>query len=384
MNGEPARIAVAGAHGYGRAHLDNVARLTKAGLARLVGVADPVAPDPDTVPARVPVFENLTDLLAQIDVDVVTVATPIHTHLPLAAAAMRAGADVLVEKPPVPSLAAFTELSDVVAQTGRNAQIGFQSLGSAALEAIAQAVDSGRIGQVRSIGATGSWLRPTRYWQRSPWAGHRTLDGAEVTDGVVTNPLAHGVATALRLADACELGDLGSVQVELYQANDIESDDTSTVRAITTGGLPVTAALTLCAAAQSEPAVTVRGSTGRAVFYYTSDVFEVWADGASRPERTEHARRDLLANLLAHRHDPAIPLIAPLARTGSFVRVVEAVRTATVYRVDPSYVDWRHDDAGTHPVLADVEHWVELADQQAALFSEVGAPWARAAGLQSS
>ena len=44
---------------------------------------------------------------------------------------MRAGADVLLEKPPVPTMAEFDHLLALCAETGRSCQIGFQSLGSA-------------------------------------------------------------------------------------------------------------------------------------------------------------------------------------------------------------------------------------------------------------
>jgi len=376
----PLRVAVTGTHGYGRAHLASASQLEADGLVRLVAVADPVPPDPGTVPDHTRVFDRLPDLLAEVDVDVVTIATPIHTHLPLAAAALRAGADVLLEKPPVPSMAAFAELTAAVADAGRSCQIGFQSLGSAVLDRIAALIAEGRVGAVRSIGASGTWLRRASYWGRSGWAGKRILDGVDVTDGVVTNPLAHGVATALAIAGARGVDDVTQVEVELFHANDIEADDTSTVRLHTSAGLPVTAAFTLCAAQQTEPAVTVYGTKGRLVFYYTSDVLEVWTDGAAIPQRYESGRTDLLRNLVEHRLDGGVGLLVPLADTGSFMRVVEAVRTATVRAIDAEFVDWRDDGPDRHPVVAEVERWVASADEQAGLFSQVGAPWATSAG----
>lgn len=78
-------------------------------------------------------------------------------------------------------------------------QVGFQSLGSEALPAIDALVASGGIGEVRGISATGLWLRNRAYFKRSRWAGKRSLNGTDVVDGVVTNALAHAVATGLRL-----------------------------------------------------------------------------------------------------------------------------------------------------------------------------------------
>ena len=51
---------------------------------------------------------------------------------------MRAGADVLLEKPPTASLAEFEQLSAVVAETGRACQVGFQAQASQATLTLAR------------------------------------------------------------------------------------------------------------------------------------------------------------------------------------------------------------------------------------------------------
>ena len=162
--------------------------------------------------------------------------TPIHTHRQLAEAAMRAGADVLLEKPPVPTMAEFEHLLALCAETGRSCQIGFQSLGSAAVAALALAVAAGSLGEVTSISTRCAWVRSVDYFHRSRWAGHRELDGIPVMDGVLTNPFAHAVATALRVDGSTRVEDVLSVETDLFRANDISSDDTSTVRVTTRRG----------------------------------------------------------------------------------------------------------------------------------------------------
>ncbi len=127
--------------------------------------------------------------------DVVILATPIQTHAPLALAALAAGADVYVEKPPVASMAQFQEVLAAAEAAGRLVQVGFQSLGSRALPEIRNTIESGGIGDVLGLSATGMWVRTKGYFKRSRWAGKRSLDGIDVVDGVATNALAHAVAT---------------------------------------------------------------------------------------------------------------------------------------------------------------------------------------------
>ena len=201
-------------------------------------------------------YADLAEALAVVGpVDVVVIAAPIGAHFRLAEIALAHGADVLLEKPPVASLADFHRLLDTEQRTGRVVQVGFQSLGSAGLELFeSDAVD---IGRVLRVGAVGAWSRTVGYWTRSPWAGRRSLGGQAVVDGVVTNPLAHAVATALAVDGCRRLDDVASVETDLYRANAIDADDTSVVRITTADGRVVTCALSLCAPDQREPLVHV-------------------------------------------------------------------------------------------------------------------------------
>lgn len=367
----PARVALAGVHGFGRVHRANLERLDAAGIATLVAVADPqgveeLARDPD-----VGVFATLDDLLVAVaDLDVVIIATPLNTHAALAEAAMRAGCDVLLEKPPVSSFADFTRLQRTRRETGRAVQVGFQSLGSGALPALLG--EELGLGRITAVSAVGCWLRQRRYWERAPWAGKRTLHGRDVVDGVVTNPLAHAVATALCIAGADTAESVASIDLDLYHANDIEADDTSVVRIRTSGGIPITCALTLCAPEQLPPRVIVHGETADATFFYKEDTI-VLQDGRHLP----YGRTDLLENLLGHRAT-GVPLLSSLDNAGAFMAVLEAVRTAPApAAVAADAVTWRGEGAEAHPVIADIESWLERAVRAQATFSELGAPWAR-------
>ncbi len=370
-------FAVVGLHGYGAQHLGQINELAEAGRARLVGVADPRGGEgARNLPEGTAVYSDLDALLAEVTPDVVTLATPIHTHLPLAERAMRAGAHVLLEKPTTASLAEFERLVQVSDETGRAVQIGFQSFGSHAFERIAEIVTSGRIGEVRGIGGLGLWRRARSYYDRSRWAGQRRLDGVEVVDGAVTNPLAHSIASALRIDGSSRAEDVAEVVVDLYHANDIEADDTSAVRLLTTKGTPIALGLTLAAEEpDTKPRVLVHGSEGTIEFRYTTDVLVVRT--AAGEETEEVGRTGLFVNLLDHLEHGA-PLLADVRDTGAFMRVLEAVRTAP----DPTQVpDDCFTQVGEGPdsyrVIHGVDDWCRRVATELATFSELGAPWTR-------
>jgi predicted dehydrogenase len=373
---EGAAIAVIGIHGHGASHVRNA--LTR---GRLVAVIDP-RPPAEGSPAEVAGTAWYADLdaflAAGVRVDVAILCTPLPTHAPMTTSLLRAGMDVLLEKPPTTTMAEFTDLLAVEAETGRICQVGFQSLGSAALAAVTDIVARGEIGEVSHIGVAGTWVRATSYFRRAPWAGKRMLGGRPVVDGVTTNPLAHATATALRLANARRVGDVVDIDLELYRANDIEADDTSSLVLRSTTGPIIAGALTLCAPVNTDPWVAVYGSAGVVRLFYTRD--EVSLEIAGRePVLTTYERVDLLGNLLAARAGEA-GLINPLADNGAFMAVMEAVRLAPDPRpIKESLVTWEPvagaDPADVHPVVSGVTEAVHRVAASGTGFRAVAAPW---------
>jgi predicted dehydrogenase len=376
-------VIITGVGGYGRRHLENGRRRQQDGQLRIVALVDPAVAARCDHDDDIPIYADLDAALQRHRADIVTVATPLDTHRALAEQAMLAGADVYLEKPAAPTLADFERLLTVQRETGRAVQVGFQSLGSEAIGAFA--ADALGLGPIVAVGAAGLWSRSLAYWDRARWAGRRTLDGHPVVDGVATNPLAHAVATALRIAGYDTAESVAQVEAELFRANRIEADDTSSLRISGAGRPTVTCALTLCAPPEFAvgddrgATVTVTGERGSAVFSYTTDVVTLRETAGARgagAARRVFGRVDLLENLLDHRENGA-ELIVPLGATGAFLRVVEAVRLAPQpAMIDPEHVSWQGEGEGEHPIVDDIERIVRSASGEGRLFSELGAPWA--------
>lgn len=265
-------------------------------------------------------------------------------------------------------------MADGVAKAGVACQIGFQSLGSHAVPAIRRLIEEGAVGELLGVGGAGAWVRDEAYFRRAPWAGHRRLDGVDVVDGALTNPLAHAVATALALAGSTRADDVDHIETELLRANAIESDDTSSVRIVTAQGTQVTVAATLCAETNSEPYVIVHGSRGRITLWYKDDRV-LLQRGGHGPVETVYGRTDLLENLVAHLTDGEA-LCAPPEETGAFMRVVEAIRTAP----DPVELPgecWRTEpgENASRRVVSGVDGLVAASADTLSLYSELAAPW---------
>lgn len=371
----PSTVVLVGVRGFGAVHLADLRRLGASGRVRLLALVDPLVPPGPVDDA--PLFPTLGDAFRAAGVpDVVVAAVPIPVHASVASEALRAGADVLLEKPPFARMSDFERLLDLEQATAGVVQVGFQSLGSHALDDLD--ADRFAIGTIRHVRAMGAWVRRAAYWERSPWAGRRSLDGADVVDGVATNPLAHAVATALRIAGLRAAEDVARVDVDAYRANPIDADDTTALRIVPArpGAHPtVSAALTLAAPGEvdASPVVEVVGDSGTVTFRYTEDEV-VGPSGVV----TGTGRTNLLENLVAHR-TTGEPLLVPLRSTGAFMRVVEAIRTSPEpARIEPRFVEVVGTGGDAHPVVQDVGRWIRAAADRDGTFADAGAPWASA------
>ncbi|WP_037668418.1 Gfo/Idh/MocA family protein [Streptomyces griseus] len=372
-------IVLAGARGHGRWHLDNIRRLQDKGIVRLAGICELTPLTSDEIPEGLGTPEQASDFGALLDstgAQVAVICTPIPTHTDLALTAADRGVHLLLEKPPAPSYAEFRRMADGIAEAGVVCQIGFQSLGSHAVPAIRELIADGTIGEVTGVGGAGAWARAQAYYRRAPWAGKRRMNGVDVIDGALTNPLAHAVATALALAGATRAEDVTGIETELLRANDIESDDTSCVRVTTADDRQVTVAATLCAEHPDEPYVLVHGSRGRITLWYKQDRV-LLQRAAHGPEEYEYGRTDLLENLVDHLTDGAELLVTPDA-TGAFMKVVEAIRTAP----DPAPLPdaaWELLPDEDRRVVPGIDGLVAAAADTLSLYSELGASWALSA-----
>ncbi|MER7183686.1 Gfo/Idh/MocA family oxidoreductase [Streptomyces hyaluromycini] len=367
-------LVLAGARGHGRWHLENIRRLQEKGVVRLAGICELTPLGADELPDGLGQPAQSADfgaLLEATGARIAVICTPIPTHTDLALTAAERGVHVLLEKPPAPSYAEFRRMADGVAKAGVACQIGFQSLGSHAVPAIRRLIAQGAIGDVVGVGGAGAWARPESYYRRAPWAGKRRLNGVDVVDGVLTNPLAHAVATGLALLGTDRAEDVTGIETELLRANDIESDDTSCVRVTTPRG-PVTVAATLCAEEPGDPYVLVHGTGGRITHWYKQDRVLVQRAGHG-PEEIEYGSTDLLENLADHLTTGAALLVEPDA-TGAFMKVVEAIRLAG----DPAALPadaWRYLPEAERRVVTGIDALVAACADTLSLYSELGAPW---------
>jgi predicted dehydrogenase len=118
---------------------------------RLVAACDLVQDRLDRIARRYPAVRctnSFDEVLADPDVEAVAIATPVATHHRLAAAALRAGKHVFVEKPLASSSADAIELIRLAQAGGRVLMPGHTFLYSPPVVAIHELIESGELGEL--------------------------------------------------------------------------------------------------------------------------------------------------------------------------------------------------------------------------------------------
>lgn len=96
-------------------------------------------------------FDDLTAALAACDAELVTIATPPHTHRDLVAAIAAAGRGLLCEKPLAANAAEAADMAAIVDRHDGLAVVGNEFRWDPAVDAMTQAIAAGAIGDVRDV-----------------------------------------------------------------------------------------------------------------------------------------------------------------------------------------------------------------------------------------
>lgn len=94
---------------------------------------------------------NYRDIIDDPLIDIVTVATPVHTHFKLASEALLAGKHVFVEKPMTSSVKDAEKLVELSQKNGCKLMVGHTFIYTSAVRRMKEIVDSGELGDIYYI-----------------------------------------------------------------------------------------------------------------------------------------------------------------------------------------------------------------------------------------
>jgi predicted dehydrogenase len=156
----------------------------------LVAVVDPHTDRAEKLAAEhdAATFSSLTEALAEVETDVVSICTPTGTHGPLAIEALRAGRHVIIEKPAEVTVERTDEIIAAQREAGTLVSVISQHRFDRSTEIAVAAIERGELGRLTSGIASIDWWRGQSYYDSGDWRGTWDLDGggALMNQGVHT------------------------------------------------------------------------------------------------------------------------------------------------------------------------------------------------------
>lgn len=379
------RVALIGVSGYGRIHLQLLRECVARREVRLTAAAVINPEEEATVVAELrgmgcTVYSSYESMLEQERgrLDLCMIPTGIHWHARMTLDALRAGANVLVEKPLAATLADVEAIRQATQETGRFVAVGFQDYYESGTQWLKEQVHAGGIGRLESVRVLGIWPRPRGYYLRNNWAGRLQINDQMVLDSPLNNAFAHFVMLALYFAGAGrdEAATVKIESAELGRAHPIETFDTAVVQARTPGDVDIWLGVSHCCRPQFGPEIRLTGTTGIAGWDYET---EAWMENAAgRKSRVvadiTGARREMMTAVLSRLRDPAARICTPEIARKHTEFIVGLHAGACISTVETERIDWTAAESSPDalPMVQGLEEAMHQAHARQSRLEEVG------------
>jgi UDP-N-acetyl-2-amino-2-deoxyglucuronate dehydrogenase len=164
---KPLGVGIIGLGNRSSAHLPALKQLSDYKITAICDIQpDRMEKVNDQLPSRAATYVDYRELIRDPNVGVVVIVTPGYLHHDMAIAALRAGKDLVLEKPIAVNYRDALDIQREAERSGRIVAVGMQRRYSNADAELQAAIDDGMIGPVRLITYSeyrGDWL--ARSWQ---------------------------------------------------------------------------------------------------------------------------------------------------------------------------------------------------------------------------
>jgi predicted dehydrogenase len=202
------KFAVIGCGHIGKRHAEMISRNEECELVALVDVKDKSLLGIDKY--NVPFFSSVEDLLsADLEIDVVNIASPNGFHAEQAMACLDARKHVVIEKPIALSKQDAERVIFKALHVHRHVFAVMQNRYSPPSQWIKGLVESGQLGKIFMVQLNCYWNRDDRYYKPDSWHGNKQLDG-----GTLYTQFSHFIDILYWL-----FGDIENIQSRLRDFN---------------------------------------------------------------------------------------------------------------------------------------------------------------------
>jgi UDP-N-acetyl-2-amino-2-deoxyglucuronate dehydrogenase len=252
--GRKIRIAVVGCGRVSKNHFKSI-EMHKEDL-ELIAVCDNKPDLLDAVSGElgVPGFNNMDNMLREMDLDLVSICTPSGVHPQQVIKAAQAGVHVVTEKPMATRWKDALEMVRACDEARVRLFVVKQNRRNTTLQLLKRAVQEKRFGRIYMVSLNVFWTRPQEYYDSAVWRGTWELDG-----GAFMNQASHYVDLLEWL-----IGPIADIQAMTGTLErDIEVEDTGVMNVRWRNGALGSMSVTMLTYPENyEGSITILGEKG--------------------------------------------------------------------------------------------------------------------------
>ncbi len=234
-----------------------------------------------------PYYTSIESLLEkETDIDVISICTPNSFHSDHTILSLKAGKNVLCEKPMAISTIECNKMMIEADVSGKDLFIVKQNRFNPPVAALKQVIDDGRLGKILNVELNCFWNRNDEYYRQSDWKGKKAIDG-----GTLFTQFSHFIDLLYWLIS--DFKTLEAIGKNFIHNGIIEFEDTGVVIGEFSGGALCTINYTVNSYKQNmEGSITVFGENGtvkiggqylNVLEYQSIDCYKIEGLPASRP-----------------------------------------------------------------------------------------------------
>jgi len=171
---EKIRFAIVGFGNIGRHHAEHILHNP---ATQLVAVCDSNPAVKEKLPAGIPFYSSLEEMLQQEQADVLSVCTPNYLHCPHTIAGLHAGLHTVVEKPMAMSVAECDSMIATAKETGKTIFAVKQNRYNPPVQEVKKLISQKALGDIYMLQVNCFWNRGDAYYAESDWRGKKDKDG---------------------------------------------------------------------------------------------------------------------------------------------------------------------------------------------------------------
>jgi predicted dehydrogenase len=379
--------AIIGVSGFGRVHYDDLVREYQQKRVSIIGAT---IINQEEEKERCDFLKSIgcqlfTDYKQMLEVlcgkmGICFIPTGIAMHAPMSIAAMRAGANVYVEKPLAATVQEAAAIHEAEQETGKFVAVGYQTMYQPETRKIKEYILAGKIGQVHTLKTYGFWPRNIEYYQRNAWAGQLKSGSDWVLDSPFSNALAHFLNLLSFYAGEsfAKPAAVASVQAGLFHAKPITSADTAWIKTVTGDAKTLLFYVTHSCTEQEGPVTVICGELGEIEYDNTRTVIRL-KDGTVEEFASSQdleVRTNVMDAIIGklHGHDRFICSLE-IAAAHTFI-CNGAYESCAVHKVPSEYVKIIEDNSGVRlDVIPGIRDIILKAFQENRMPDNHDAPW---------